>query len=88
MSIRSTLSCCRSRHAFPERGGVGIELTVATAGAAGVAMAEVFRWMFASALVFAVLSVIAVILLEERPLTGPVSDVAPVGPSAPPEPAE
>src|SRR5262249_5874061 len=43
----------------PERGGVGVELTVATAGATGVAMAEVFRWMFAAALGFAVLSVIA-----------------------------
>jgi EmrB/QacA subfamily drug resistance transporter len=72
----------------PERGGVGVELTVATAGAAGVAMAEVFRWMFAAALGFSVLSVVAVILLEERPLSGPVSNAPPVTPAIPPAPAE
>src|SRR5438105_1419127 len=39
----------------PERGGVGIELTVVHAGAAGVAVAEVFRFVFVAALMVAVL---------------------------------
>src|SRR5207244_1576723 len=36
----------------PERGGIGVELIVASAGGAGVAVTEVFRWMFAAALGF------------------------------------
>ncbi len=71
----------------PERGGVGVELTTASAGAAGVAVSEVFRWVFVAALVFSVLAMIAVLLLEERPLTGPAS-APPVAPDAPPAPAE
>jgi multidrug resistance protein len=57
----------------PERGGVGVELTVAQAGASGVAVAQVFRHVFVAALVVSVLALIAVVLLEERPLHGPPS---------------
>jgi len=71
----------------PERGGVGVELTMASAGAAGVAVSEVFRWVFVAALVFSVLAMIAVLLLEERPLTGPAT-APPVAPDATPAPAE
>jgi hypothetical protein len=72
----------------PERGGVGIEVSVAAAGSAGVSMAEVFRWVFVAALGFAILAMIALILLEERPLRGPTTQAPPVAPDAPPAPAE
>jgi hypothetical protein len=71
----------------PERGGVGVDLTVASAGSSDAALAEIFRWMFASALVFAVLALVAVILLEERPLTGPAIKPPPA-PEPTPVPAE
>ncbi len=61
----------------PERGGVGVELLASTAGAAGVDVTEVFRWVFVAALVFSVLAVIALILMEERPLRGPVRKETP-----------
>jgi hypothetical protein len=68
----------------PERGGVGVEVTVSHAGAAGLDVAEVFRWVFVAALVFAVAAMIAVILLEERPLHGPAVKAPPVAPDATP----
>jgi EmrB/QacA subfamily drug resistance transporter len=55
--------------ATPERGGVGVELTVAQAS--GIAVGEVFRFVFVAALVVSVIGFIAVILLDERPLHGP-----------------
>ena len=55
----------------PERGGVGVELTVATAGAAGVDVAEVFRWVFVAALVFALLSPIAALSAGGAPAARP-----------------
>ena len=55
----------------PERGGVGVELTVAQAGASGVAVVEVFRYVFVAALAVSIVGLIAVFLLEERPLHGP-----------------
>jgi EmrB/QacA subfamily drug resistance transporter len=68
----------------PERGGVGLELTAAHVGGAGLNVAEVFRWVFGAALVFAVAAMIAVILLEERPLHGPAVKAPPVAPDATP----
>jgi Na+/H+ antiporter NhaC len=61
----------------PERGGVGIEMTAAHAGAAGMNVAEVFRWMFVAALAFAIVAMAAIILMEERPLHGPAAKVTP-----------
>jgi EmrB/QacA subfamily drug resistance transporter len=72
----------------PERGGVGVELLAATAGAAGIDVAEVFRWVFAAAFGFSVVAMIALLLLEERPLRGPAASPPPVAPDAPPAPAE
>jgi len=70
----------------PERGGVGLELTAAQAGAAGaVGVAEVFRLMFAAALAVSILSLVALVLLEERPLTGPTRKETTVPPAAPAE---
>ena len=54
----------------PERGGVGLEVAAIDVGAAGVA--EVFRLVFAAALAASVLTLIALMQLEERPLAGPV----------------
>jgi EmrB/QacA subfamily drug resistance transporter len=72
----------------PERGGVGVELMVAHAGAPGAAVADVFRWVFVAALVFSIVGMIAVILLEERPLHGPAAKAPPITPEPPPAPAE
>ena len=68
----------------PERGGVGIELTVVHAGAAGVAVAEVFRFVFVAALMVSVLALIAVVLLEERTLHGPAAKSPAIAPEATP----
>jgi EmrB/QacA subfamily drug resistance transporter len=59
----------------PERGGGGLELSAAQMGAAGVA--EVFRFVFVAALVVSVLALLAVVLLEERPLSGPARKETP-----------
>jgi EmrB/QacA subfamily drug resistance transporter len=59
----------------PERGGVGLEVAAVHAGAGGVA--SVFRFVFAAALVASVLTVIALVMMEERPLGGPVRKETP-----------
>jgi EmrB/QacA subfamily drug resistance transporter len=71
----------------PERGG-GVELVVETAGAVGVDVAEVFRWVFASALLVSIMAFIAVWRLEERPLHGLAAATPPVAPDAASAPAE
>jgi EmrB/QacA subfamily drug resistance transporter len=73
--------------ATPER-GIGMEMLVETAGAAGVDVAAVFRFAFAAADAFAVAALAAMLLMEERPLRGPSTSAAPVAPEAPPAPAE
>jgi MFS family permease len=69
----------------PER---GVELVVASAGAAGNAMAMVFRYVFVAADIFLGLALIALLMLEERPLRGPGTKVSPVPSEPPPAPAE
>jgi EmrB/QacA subfamily drug resistance transporter len=54
----------------PERGGVGVELLAANAGASGLGVADVFRRVFVAALVFSIIAFVAVVLMEERPLHG------------------
>jgi EmrB/QacA subfamily drug resistance transporter len=54
----------------PERGGVGVEVLAETAGANGLDVAGVFRWVFVAALVFSVIAFLAIVLMEERPLHG------------------
>jgi MFS family permease len=78
--------------ATPER-GAGVELMVESAGAAGLDVAWIFRWVFVAADVFLVLALLAIVLLEERPLRGPAAKVPahkapPLAPEARPEPAE
>ncbi len=62
--------------ATPER-GIGVELLVATAGQAGLDVAGVFRFVFAAVLAFLALALLAVILMEERPLRGPAKNTEP-----------
>src|SRR5205823_38998 len=73
--------------AVPER-GTGVEFLVEAAGAAGTDMAGVFRWVFAASDIFLSLALVAVLLMEERPLRGPAGSTAPISPEAPPAPAE
>ena len=66
---------------------------VESAGAAGLDVAWIFRRVFVAAAVFLVLALLAIVLLEERPLRGPAAKVPaaqapPLAPEAPPEPAE
>jgi EmrB/QacA subfamily drug resistance transporter len=71
----------------PER-GTGVELLAQTAGAAGVDVGEVFRWVFAAALAVSIMAFVAVLRLEERPLRGPAASVLPIALDATPAPAE
>jgi hypothetical protein len=74
--------------AVPERGG-GVELLVAAATQAGIDMAAVFRWIFAAADIFLGLSLVAILLMEERPLLGPAAaTTAPASSEPTPAPAE
>jgi sugar phosphate permease len=74
--------------ATPERGGAGVERLVETAGAAGIDMAAMFRWVFLAADMFVVAALAAVLVMEERPLRGPATEAVAVSPEAPPAPAE
>jgi MFS family permease len=69
----------------PERGS-GMELVVQSAHTAELDVAEVFRHVFAAALVVAMVAFAAVLRLEERPLRGPAA--IPTAPDAPGAPAE
>ena len=55
----------------PERGGRAISV-IETVSAAGIDVAFVFRWVFLAAFVFLALSLLFLILMEERPLRGSV----------------
>ena len=63
----------------PERGGSGADLVAATAAAAGIDAAQVFRWVFVAALVVSLMALFAIIRLEERPLRGPATVTPPAG---------
>ncbi|HVY57780.1 MAG TPA: MDR family MFS transporter [Xanthobacteraceae bacterium] len=55
----------------PQRGGgTGVETAAAAAGALGVDMGHVFRWVFVAAAIFLLLGLVAMIRMEERPLRG------------------
>jgi hypothetical protein len=62
----------------PERGGRAISL-ISSVSAAGLDAALVFRWVFLAAFVFLALSLVFLVLMEERPLRGSI-----VPPSDPP----
>jgi EmrB/QacA subfamily drug resistance transporter len=73
--------------ATPER-GAGVELLAEAAGAAGIDLAAVFRFVFAAADIFVALALVAMLRLEELPLRGPASVAPPVEAEPPPAPAE
>jgi EmrB/QacA subfamily drug resistance transporter len=73
--------------AAPER-GTGVELLVETASAAGIDIAMVFRFVFLAADGFVLAALAAVLLMEERPLRGPVTRPPRASTEAPPAPAE
>jgi EmrB/QacA subfamily drug resistance transporter len=54
----------------PQRGH-GADLLIEAAGAAGTDLAHVFGWVFAVAGGFLVVSLVALVAMEERPLRGP-----------------
>jgi hypothetical protein len=56
----------------PERGGAGagVEVLAANADANGLDVAGVFQWVFVAALVFSIGALVAIVLMEERPLHG------------------
>jgi hypothetical protein len=64
----------------PDGAGRAVSVVETVSAAGGADVAFVFRWVFLSAWVFLAISLVALILMEERPLRG---SVAP-----PPEPAE
>ncbi len=57
----------------PERGG-SVTTVTATAQAMGIDLANVFRGVFALGVVCLVISLIALLWMEERPLRGPSED--------------
>jgi EmrB/QacA subfamily drug resistance transporter len=74
--------------ATPERGNARLGPLVTATGAAGADVANVFRWVFVAALATSLLAMVALFLMEERPLRGPARSAPPIGPEAPPTPAE
>ena len=56
----------------PERGR-GADLLIEAAGTSGADLAHVFGWVFAAAGCFLAVSLVALIVMEERPLRGPGS---------------
>src|SRR6185503_18976174 len=64
----------------PDRTGRAVSVVETVSAAAGYDVAFVFRWVFLSAWIFLAIGLVALILMEERPLRGSVVP--------PPEPAE
>jgi MFS family permease len=69
----------------PSRGGHAVSV-VSTVSAAGPGAALTFRWVFLAAWVFLAISLVALIMMEERPLRGSVAP--PADPPQRPQPAE
>jgi hypothetical protein len=63
-------------------------LLVAAATQAGIDMAAVFRWVFVASDIFFALALIALLLMEERPLYGSATPTAPAPSQPSPAPAE
>jgi EmrB/QacA subfamily drug resistance transporter len=71
----------------PER-GAAVERLIDTAGGAAIDLGSVFRLVFAAADVFLGIALVAVLVMEERPLRGPTSAASAVAAEPPPAPAE
>jgi MFS family permease len=68
----------------PERSGRAVSVIATVSAAGGHDVAFVFRWVFLAAFAFLALSLLFLILMEERPLRG---SVLPADPPATPTPA-
>jgi sugar phosphate permease len=71
----------------PERTGRAVSLVSSVSAAGGHDVAFVFRWVFLAAWVFLAIALVALILMEERPLRGTLASV-PADPPQRPVPAE
>jgi EmrB/QacA subfamily drug resistance transporter len=69
--------------AAPER-GTGVGNLAATLSANGADFALVFRWVFVAGAAFLAFGVISLVVMEERPLRGPVTTAPPPTPAPPP----
>lgn len=67
----------------PERAGRTVSVVTTVSAAAGSDVAFVFRWVFLSAFLILAASLLALVLMEERPLR---SSTVPADPPAPPAP--
>jgi MFS family permease len=73
----------------PERGGRAVSLVTSVSAAGGADVALVFRWVFLAAWIFLALSLVALSLMEERPLrASTVPDEPKPAPPQSPVPAE
>jgi hypothetical protein len=73
----------------PERSGRAVSVVASVSAAAGSDVAFVFRFVFLSAWIFLAIGLIALMLMEERPLRGSVVPPAPTAdPPQRPVPAE
>jgi hypothetical protein len=61
-------------------------LMTGTIDTAGIDVARVFGWVFLSAMIFLTISLICLIIMEERPLRGGTSSEPPASPAATPTP--
>jgi MFS family permease len=72
----------------PERGGRTVSVVATVSAAAGHDVAFVFRWVFLAAWIFLAIALVALILMEERPLRATPASVPPADPPERPQPAE
>jgi EmrB/QacA subfamily drug resistance transporter len=63
----------------PQR-GAAVSVVTSAMSASGTVAADVFRWVFASAWIFLAISLIALLVMEERPLRSTPVGSEPVGP--------
>ena len=68
----------------PQRGGRAVSVVATVSGSSGADVAFVFRWVFLAAWVFLAISLVMLMLMEERPLRG---SVMPADPPVEPPPA-
>jgi hypothetical protein len=69
--------------AAPDRAGRAVSVVASVSAAAGSDVAFVFRFVFLSAWIFLAIGLIALMLMEERPLRGSI--VPPAPPADPPQ---
>jgi EmrB/QacA subfamily drug resistance transporter len=70
----------------PDRAGRAVSVVATVSASSGAEVAHVFRWVFLAAWIFLALSLITLIMMEERPLR--TSVVPPADPPQRPQPAE